>query len=250
MAVGRQWLGWLALRNDNAPGAARELAGAEASGWAAWASGKKAFRDHQYAEAAVQYRHAAEVWEAAKQRTAPSWIERLGPPVDLQAAYRELGSAELLAGHAQAAIDSFSLALKDQAPDARVLYLRARAKEFLGQAESAQTDYSLASRTAFAADGGTSGEAHLYRGILFYRRKDFVHAEDEFSSALNFEIAAPLRADASAWRQLAAVASGSCGASRVNLEKVLPEVSPYFPRDEARTRLNACATTSSARSGL
>src|SRR5207302_1880110 len=115
------------------------------------------------------------------------------------------------------------------------IYRRARAREIAGQFDQALADYSLASRTAFAnAKDMASGEAHLYRGMMLYRRKDFARAEDEFSSALNFEIAAPLRADAQAWRHLAAAAAGSCASSRDLLELALAGVSPYFPKSEAR----------------
>src|SRR5207302_10704757 len=101
--------------------------------------------------------------------------------------------------------------------------------------DMALIDYNLASRTAFAnAKDLASGEAHLYRGILLYRRKDFARAEDEFASALNFEIPETLRADAQAWRHLAAVASGSCASAKEFLDRTLPGVSPYFPKNEAR----------------
>ena len=79
-------------------------------------------------------------------------------------------------------LSAAAAAVKDETPDARSLYLRARAKELAGQPEAAHADYNMASRTAFATGGAASGEAHLYRGILFYRRSDFAHAEDEGSS--------------------------------------------------------------------
>jgi hypothetical protein len=250
LGVGRQWLGWLALRRDDVFAALRELTGTESSGWTAWANARKEFRYGSYAEAARQYRQASGIWDAARRKTVQTWIDPLGPPTDVEAAYRELGGTELLAGNPQGAIQSLNLAIKDDPADARAIFLRARAKELTGQSEAAQADYSLASRTAFATGNAQSGEAHLYRGILFYRRKDFAHAENEFSSALNFEIAASLRAEAAAWRQLAAVASGSCGASRDNLQQSLAQVSPYFPKDEARARIGSCSPVSSARSGL
>jgi hypothetical protein len=76
--------------------------------------------------------------------------------------------------------------------------------------------------------------------MVFYRRQDFAHAEEEFSSALNFEMTAALRPDARAWRHLAGVAGGSCGAARDSLSHALAAVSPFFPRDEARSRASAC----------
>jgi tetratricopeptide (TPR) repeat protein len=123
------------------------------------------------------------------------------------------------------------------------MYLRALAKEKMGDAEGALTDYNLASRAAFAgAKDLASGEAHLYRGILFYRRKDFTQAEEEFSSALNLEVSGDLGKDAAAWRHLSAVAAGSCAASREHLERSLLSVSPYFPKDEARAAIASCAS--------
>jgi hypothetical protein len=57
---------------------------------------------------------------------------------------------------------------------------------------------------------------------------------------LNFQIAAPLKADAEAWRHLAAVAAGACVAARAELDRSLPAVSPYFPKEEARRVSSAC----------
>jgi hypothetical protein len=85
-----------------------------------------------------------------------------------------------------------------------------------------------------------SGEAHFYRGILLYRRQDFARAEEEFSSALNFEMTVALRPDARAWRHLAAVAGGSCGAARQSLDLALASVSPFFPQAEARSLAASC----------
>ena len=126
----------------------------------------------------------------------------------------------------------------------RALFLRGRAKELGGQGDAALADYNLASRTALAtAKDLASGEAHLYRGIALYRSKDFPHAEDEFSSALNFEIAPPLRADATAWRRLAAVAGGSCASASAFLDGSLAKVSPFFPKNEARALAAGCGGT-------
>ena len=87
-------------------------------------------------------------------------------------------------------------------------------------------------------------EAHLYHGIVLYLRQDFVRAEEEFASALNFEMTGALRPDARAWRHLAVVAGGSCGAARESLNLALAGVSPFFPRDEARARAAECGTES------
>ena len=245
--AGRQWLGWMALRRGNLVEAAREFSTLPDSGWPAWVAGRKAFADHKYGDAAMQYHRAVEVWARAGQEPARSLTARLSPGPDMAAALADLGGAQLLAGDTTSAMATLDGAIKTNPGDARAFYLRARAKELVGQTEAALADYNLASRTAFAsAKDLASGEAHLYRGIQFYRRKDYARAEDEFASALNFEIQAPLRADAEAWRHLAAVARGSCRASREYLERSLSAVSPYFPVGEARTLLAACTAAQTA----
>jgi tetratricopeptide (TPR) repeat protein len=245
IGIGRQWQGWMALRSGDLATAARDFPATP--GWTPWVAGLQAFRGSQYREAAVDDQRAIADWDAARREDPRPLLARIAPPVDLSAAYTELGAAQLLAGNPAAASASFTQAVKESPANARALYLRARAQEISGHPDAAQTDYSLASRTAFAnAKDLASGEAHLYRGILLYRRKQYPAAEDEFSSALNFDIPAPLRADASAWRRLAAVVSGSCEASRGALEQALPTVSPYFPKDEARAALAAC-TVATAR---
>jgi hypothetical protein len=112
----------------------------------------------------------------------------------------------------------------------------------LGQPRDAQTDFELASRTAFANVNVPfeSGYAHYYRGVSLFRRKDFQRAENEFSSALNFEIAEAAKADVKGWRSMAAVAGGSCEASSASLREVLPRTSPVFPKLEAAQLLESC----------
>ena len=85
-----------------------------------------------------------------------------------------LGGARLLAGDLAGAIATLDASLKADPKIAHALFLRARAKELAGQKDAALADYNLASRTAFAeAQDLASGEAHLYRGIVLFRRKDF-----------------------------------------------------------------------------
>ncbi|HEY2016431.1 MAG TPA: tetratricopeptide repeat protein [Bryobacteraceae bacterium] len=239
--TGRQWLGWLALRRNDLTEAARDFTGSAGSGWSEWVAGRRAFQDGNYKEAASQYRQAVNL---ARRGPAESLVGRLAPTPNVPAELIELGGAQLLAGDSNGAIATLDEAVKASPSNARALFLRARAKETAGQAEAALADYNLASRAAFAgAKDLASGEAHLYRGILLFRRKDYPHAEDEFASALNFEIPGGLRADAVAWRHLAAVATGSCDASRQYLERSLSAASPYFPKAEARTLISACPAT-------
>jgi tetratricopeptide (TPR) repeat protein len=231
----------MALGQENLDQAARDFSAFAGSGWPVWISGLRAFREAKYSQAETDYARALEAWRRAAREPAPSLDARLAPHPDMASALADLGGAELLAGHPESAIATLDQAVNAAPAGARALYLRARAREKAGAAEAALADYNLASRTAFAqARDLASGEAHFYRGILLYRRKDYARAEDEFSSALNFEIPASLRADAAAWRHLAAVAGGACGISRQFLMRVLGSVSPYFPKEEAAALLSAC----------
>jgi tetratricopeptide (TPR) repeat protein len=151
----------------------------------------------------------------------------------------------MLAGDLPGAIVTLDASMQADAASPHALFLRARAKELAGRQDAALADYNLASRTAFAAAQDlASGEAHLYRGIVLFRRQDFARAEAEFASALNFEMTGVLRPDARAWRHLAAVAGGSCGEARQSLDLALATASPFFPRDEARSLAAACGAAS------
>jgi len=242
LALGREWLGWMAIEREDLREAAADFAGFAGSGWPEWVAGRQAFTQARYSEAAADYSRAVENWDRLQREPAPSLDARLGPHPEMPAVLADLGGAQILAGDVRGAIATLDRAVKAGPDDARALYLRARAKEKAGEEESALADYGLASRTAFAeARNLASGEAHLYRGILLYRRNDYGRAEEEFASALNFDIPQSLRGDAVAWRHLAAVAGGACEASRVELGQSLGSVSPFFPKEEADRRMAACS---------
>ena len=242
LAVGRQWLGWIALHAGNLDLASKEFPGLDDSGWPAWVAGRKAFASGNYADAVVQYSQAIRVWTSIWQAPGPRFLKALGPRPDMAPALTERGGAELLSGATKSAITTLDEVTKADPSDARALFLRGRARELGGEQDLALSDYNLASRTAFAnAKDLASGEAHLYRGIVLYRRKDYRRAEDEFSSALNFDSQTAIRSDAVAWRHLAAVAGGSCATAGQYLEQSLAAVSPYFPKEEARSRVASCS---------
>jgi tetratricopeptide (TPR) repeat protein len=246
LLAGREWVGWSAIGRNDLESAAREFPPTSV-GWISWVAGKRAFRDRQYAQAVAAYRRAVEAWGARSRGTVLPMRERLGPAVDSTEVYTELGGAQLLAGDAAGALATLNQALRHDSTNARALFLRARAQDAAGRTDAAIADYALAARNALAkANEGASGEAHVYRGISLYRRKDFARAEDEFSNALNFEIDPEVRADAVAWRRLSAVAAGSCEVGRKYLEEALPAVSPFFPREEARATMSSCGVTSTA----
>ena len=245
--VAKLWRGWTALNAGDIWMAATQFAALPGSGWSPYVAALKAYQSGHYSESVARYRQALDIWTFDKQQANPPLALRLSPPEDIPQLLAELGGAQVLMGDAPGAISTLDRALQ-ASPKARGYFLRARAKELAGQSDAALADYNLASRAAFAdANDLASGEAHLYRGILLYRRKDYIKAEEEFASALNFEIPPTLRPDASAWRHLSAVASGFCGASRQYLEKLLPSVSPYFPKAEAEAAVHGCPAAGLAR---
>ncbi len=239
--VGREWLGWIALRSDDLARAARDFSSPAAAGWYNWVEGREAFRDGRYFEAAARYGQAIADWD--RDRGDNGWFQRLRPQPDWAAALTEWGGARLLTSDYSGAIAALDRAANVDRENARAFYLRALARERSGHLADALADYNLASRAAFAAARElASGDAHLYRGILLYRRKDYARAEEEFAAALNFDVAWSLRADAVAWRHLAAVAQGGCQSSRELLGRSLSAVSPFFPRQEAQAAVAACPT--------
>jgi tetratricopeptide (TPR) repeat protein len=240
--LGWEWLGWLALRSGDLFDASSYLSRVPASPWYHWARGREAFRDRNYQTAAAEYQTAVRDWQEAQAGPPSPWSAGLSPLPAMPEALADLGGAQLLNRDFPAALASLNAAVRADPMQASAIYLRARAREQAGQADLALADYNLASRTALAtASDVTSGEAHFYRGILLYRRKQLSEAEDEFSTALNLDLPARWRADVPAWRQMAAVAQGACGASRTYLEESLARVSPYFPKDEAYQLAASCS---------
>jgi len=245
LQLGRAWLGYLALTSDQLAEAAKYFTGLQDSGWSDWVAGRQAFQAGNYPVAVNQYRSAIAIWQRTPVTTLP---QRFSPPRDLGLALTDLGGAQLLAGDATGAIATLDSAIKTDAAHARSFFYRARAKEVAGRMDAAVADYGLAARTAFAGTVDlASGDAHLYRGIAAFRRKEFARAEDEFSSALNFSISPGLHADAVAWRHLAAVAAGNCEASRDLLAHDLAAVSPFFPKNDASVLVASCPTASAAK---
>ena len=233
-----QWLGGFALPGNQLDG---PLSAPPNSGWDAWARGRLEFHRAAYAAAAVQYAQAIDRWKQIWQGPGPTLSQALAPPPRFAPALSDLGGARLLAGDLPGAILALDASLQADPASPHALFLRARAHELAGHTDAALADYNLAGRTAFALSRDlASGEAHLYRGIVLFRRGDFARAEDEFSSALNFQISAALRPDARAWRHLAAVAGGSCASARHALDLALATVSPFFPQSEARSLAAAC----------
>lgn len=240
VGIGKLWLGWAAMREGRLSDAARWMAGFGDTGWPSLVAGRQAMTARQFPLATAAFRLAVDKF---KHRPASGLAGALGPHPDLGDLYFRLGSAEYGAKDYPAAIATFDEVAKRQPENARAIFLRGRAREMEG--ESGLNDFDLASRAAFANVNipGAGGQAHFYRGVALYRRKDYARAEQEFSSALNFD-AGPAKEDAAAWRHMAAVAAGACGASAALLGHSLGEVSDYFPRAEAETLLRTCSSRS------
>jgi hypothetical protein len=216
LGTGREWLGWFALGERHLDEAAKQFAGTHDGGWPEWVEGQRQFQVGNFPEAAQQEQRAILVWKSQWQSGGPTLARRLGPAPNLPIALADLGGSQLLAGNARIAVTTLDTSLKAYPGNPQALFWRARAHDIAGELEAALADYGMASRVAFAdTKEMASGEAHLYRGIMLYRRKDFGRAEDEFSSALNFEIPETLRADAQAAYRCPSVAPHGGGRERI-----------------------------------
>ena len=167
--------------------------------------------------------------EKFSQQSTVGLAGMFGPHPDMADAWFRLGNAQFEAKDYTSAITSLDHASKLRPEDSRAIFVRARAREMLGQ--SGLADYDLASRTAFANVNapGAGGQAHLYRGLAYYRRGDYARAEQEFSSSLNFD-SGWAKDDAIAWRHMAALAGGACGPSAAMLRESLGRVRGYRSR--------------------
>jgi tetratricopeptide (TPR) repeat protein len=242
LATARLWQGWLALRDGDLAGAGRKFQAFPDLAWNDWTEGLRASNERRYPEAASGLGKAVEAWSADRRFDRPGLVRLLGPQPDMEAARVELGSAQYLARDYRAALTTLDAAVKALPGDARAIFMRALARQSLGEPEAALADYQLASRTAFANPElpSASSQAHYYRGVWHFRRKAYSQAEDEFSSALNAAPGPALKSDIVAWRQMAAVASGACGASSEGLRRAMDTASPFFPRGEAEGLLAGC----------
>jgi tetratricopeptide (TPR) repeat protein len=241
LETGRLWRGWIAQRQDRLEQAAGILREFPDSGWPSWVAGRQALEERRYAEAVPFLERAVSLWDAAAKDPQPFAAALLLPAPDTTRALEQLGQAQFLSGQYAAAIASFDACLQRQPRRAWTIFLRGRARDALGQEQAALGDYDLASRVALAQNDAlfAYGDAHFYRGVWFFRRREFARAEDEFAQAVSSGPAAR-QADVLAWWRMAAVAGGACQHSTVLLETSLASVSDFFPRDEARFLIGSC----------
>lgn len=245
LATGRLWQAWLAERQDHLPQAARLLQTFSGSGWAYWVTARESLDSRRYSEAASAFQEALRAWGV---RRAPvGTLSFLAPQPDIPRAQEALGAAQFLAGDAAAAVATLDTGIRGvRGQDARAIFVRALARDALGNSKGALEDYNLASRTALAhaSDSSPSGEGRYYRGVWLFRQKDYERAETEFASALNQGVGAALRADVTAWWRLTPVARGECDSSVSYLRSSLETVSGFFPRQEAELMLDRCSKVS------
>ena len=239
--VAKLWKGWIVLQGGDAIAAAVQFDALPNSGWPAYVEGLLAFRGGRYAESTARYREAVDIWTRMQlDKDAPLSV-RLSPPRDIPELLTELGGAQIVNREPKAAIATLDRAL-EASPKARAYFLRARAKELTGQAEAAQADYNLASRAAFAdANDLASGEAPPLSGNPSLSSKRLHPRRRGVLQRIEFRNQSHLAARRVG---LAAAcppsASGSCGASREFLERSLASVSPFFPKDEAKSKAAGC----------
>lgn len=242
--LGDAWLGRDALNRGELQTAERNFATAGAPAWSDWTQGRLAFQKRDYGHAAAYYARAIGTWRANVQT---SFERNLQPRPVMTEMLADWAGAQIATGDMAGAVVNLDAAIRADGSNARAYYLRAIARERLGLNDAASQDFDSAARAALAKGGAAAAaEAHFYRGIVFYRRKEFVRAEDEFSSALNADVPGDWRNDDRAWRMMAAVAGGACGASREGLAREMASASPYFPQADARTAMSACPATSAA----
>ena len=234
--LGRVWLGWIRFRQGRLTESEEMLQRVPMTWWSQRVAGRNALGRRRYSEAVWRF-------ERALAAPAPGGIPgALMPRADSPRMLYEFAEARAFAGNPAAALDTVNEAIKADPKNAQALFLRARLREMSGLSKESQADYELASRTAFANVDTPfeAGYAHYYRGVSLFRRRDFARAENEFASALNFEIAEDAKPDVNAWRSMAVLAGGACGSSAVQLRAALSGTSPLFPTVEAEQLLAGC----------
>jgi tetratricopeptide (TPR) repeat protein len=241
MRAGQLWRARILTKQKRLAEAGSVFERAADPAWINWSHGVQAISQHHFAAAAAGFDGAAKIW--IRTDGQPGAAENLfGPKPDLGDTLLKLGEAQYLAGDPSAAIASFNAALQRQPRNAWTIFLRARAKYALSGTQSAASDYVLASRTALAGVDGSfaSGDSHFYRGVSIFDAGDYERAEEEFASALSYGLQDWLKPDVTAWWRLAAVAGGSCQASKGLLEASLLSVSDFFPKKTAEEFARAC----------
>jgi tetratricopeptide (TPR) repeat protein len=242
VATARVWLGWLAYRKNDIAKAAQNFGVIPASPWNHWISGRTAQSEKRLSDAATAYQKALDGWSAAQKSPNPDVVMLLGPKPDSAAIYYQLGVMDYESGRFAAAIPRLDAAIKAMPKNSYAIFIRARSKDGLQQYSAALDDYNMAVQLA-KMNEDTSwniGQAYYFRGILFYRLKDFARAESEFSNALASPLTEFPLYDVNAWRAMAAVSGGDCKTSADTLETATETATDQFPKAAAAAMVIDC----------
>jgi tetratricopeptide (TPR) repeat protein len=245
--TGRTWLAWMHWRKGQIAEAARWARMLPESPWGLWMAGEDARRQQKNSEALGWFEKALQAWQAADASPNPDVVTLLGPKPDLARQSLLLGQTLLGLERWPQALAQFDAVLKADRNNSLALYLRAQAKEKLGQTQGALADYASAAAMAIA-NGDTSwssSEAYFRRGLLFYRSKDFSRAQSEFSTAQTGTPSAVNANSLTAWRVMAEVAGGSCETAD-GLAAAAAAAADDFPKPEAASLVAACKLKAAA----
>ncbi len=209
LSISRLWLGWQAVRANRLADARRQFEHVPSSPWNDWAAGLLALDSKQWSEAATAIEKAVRAWFEPEKAAGKSALNLLSPGPDRGALYARLGYANYMAGKFSAAIPALDVAIRERPSEPYWLFMRARAREELGNPREALSDFELAANVASSRDGAKA-DAYFYRGVMLYRRNNLKAAAREFSFAQNLPPGDIPAADITAWRTLVEARGDGC----------------------------------------
>ena len=233
LETGRQWLGWIALRDGALDDAARVLSGVRRFRLEPVGAGPPQFRGGLATRDAVtSYTRAIEMWGSASGRSPPSPRTR---SASQHAGRRSPISAapNCWPATCAAAIRTLDIVHQGRPSHAHAHSSCGRAPSELSRPERRgacrlqprQPD-RLRRRAGSGQRRGPSLPRHPALSPEGFRaRRGRILQRAEFRESRR-----RCRQDAAAWRHLSAVAGGSCASAREFLEGSLARVSPFFPK--------------------
>ncbi len=242
VSTAKVWLGWLALRKSDFAKAAASFGSVPGNPWSLWIAARNAQQEKKLAEATDLYEKLLEEWSARQKSSNPDVPTLLGPKPEPVAINYQLGVMDYERERFDSSIARLDAVIKVTPQNSYAIFLRARSKDRLQQLNPALDDYLLAAQTA-KMNGDTNwnvGQAHYFRGLVFYRLKDFARAESEFSNALASPLSEIPASDVTAWRAMAAVSGGGCKTSTDALESTAQSTTDQFPKAEAAALVINC----------
>jgi tetratricopeptide (TPR) repeat protein len=216
-SAGRLWLGWFALRRNELTQAETAFHHVGASPWNAWLTGIYSSEGRRCREAAMAFADAAASWPI-RGRSLVEWLGPQPAPGELPA---RLAYAQAMAGDTEAALPNLDAAISARPNDAVSLFLRGLLRRSIPDLEA-------------AAKAAPPEQAHLYRGVLFERRREYPAATREFDQA------GKDTADLAAWKSLTDAAAGACPADSNEMDKLSATATPLFPKGEYAIEIVEC----------